>query len=281
MRGIILSFFRVFCVILFSFFLFLRDNLLMFWLFLELGALSLIPSFFLYIKTKALSRLFSYIVVSGISSSLIISGILFEGYSILLMLGFLMKFGVFPFFGWVYSVFLGSKWLVIWALSRVLKVSFMFFPFFLRAGLRVSQVMLAFCMLKFVLVSFFFWLFTFSWVYYWCHVVISSSSAFLAMSVEGSGDLLLYLFVYYVFWVTCVVGLLSYYEGGFCFNSVFLAVFFLVSFPGSISLFYKLLVRAYIFSCGFLVFLSWVIYKISEQLFLVKNLVSIRMPRGE
>lgn len=100
MRGFVLSFFSVACLIIFSFCLFLRDNLLVFWLFLELGALRLIPSFFIYSREGGVyRRLFKYIVISGVSSSLIVSGFLFDGLFILTVGGFLVKFGVFPFMG--------------------------------------------------------------------------------------------------------------------------------------------------------------------------------------
>lgn len=81
-----------------------------------------------------LGALFSYIVVSRVSSSLIIGGFLEEGVFLLSVLGLLMKFGVFPFLGWVYVVVSSRNWLVVWALSTVLKSGFLFFRFFVRGA---------------------------------------------------------------------------------------------------------------------------------------------------
>lgn len=99
MRGLILSVFSVSCVAFFSAVLFFSDKLLMFWLFLELATLGLIPSFFLYLDRGVLGGLFSYIIISGVSSSLIICGLLFDGFFVLSVLGLFIKFGLFPFLG--------------------------------------------------------------------------------------------------------------------------------------------------------------------------------------
>lgn len=61
----------------------------------------------------------------------------------------------------------------------------------------------------------------------------------------------------------------------------FLVCFVLVSFPFSVSIFYKLLVGFCMYSCGFVSFLAWVFYNVSEQFFLVKYLISVGMPRSE
>lgn len=109
MRGYFISGLSLLGVIFFSVCLFLRDNLSFFWLYLELGTLSLVPSFFLYRGVSTLDRLFSYLIVSRISSSLIVCGLLFEGFLILVVLGLFVKFGLFPFFGWIYRVMTGSN----------------------------------------------------------------------------------------------------------------------------------------------------------------------------
>ena len=113
MRGYLVSFLSLVGVVGFSFCLFFSSNLSFFWLFLELGTLCLIPSFFLYGGLGGLSRLFKYLVVSGVSSSLIVCGLLYEGLFVFMVLGLLVKFGIFPFFGWVYKVITGSNWFVV------------------------------------------------------------------------------------------------------------------------------------------------------------------------
>lgn len=58
----------------------------------------------------------------------------------------------------------------------------------------------------------------------------------------------------------------------------FLFVFLLVSFPGSLVIFYKLFIGLCVYSCGLLIFSGWVVYNISEQLFLLKYLISEGVP---
>lgn len=99
MHGYLLSFLSLLGVVFFSVCLFFSRNLSFFWLFLELGTLSLVPSFFLFRGDSVFGSLFSYLIVSGVSSSLIVCGLLFEGLLSLVVFGLLVKFGVFPFFG--------------------------------------------------------------------------------------------------------------------------------------------------------------------------------------
>nr|YP_010853274.1 NADH dehydrogenase subunit 2 [Metorchis bilis]WGM81693.1 NADH dehydrogenase subunit 2 [Metorchis bilis] len=282
MRGVFLSVLGLVCVVGFSIFLFAGDNLLMFWLFLELASLSLVPFFFLYSDSGVLVSLFSYIIVSGVSSSFIVSGLLFDDLMVFFVIGLLLKFGLFPFLGWVYVVLVYSNWLVVWGVSTILKSSFLFFGFLLSGGSSLVLVEVC-CFLTFVFIGFFFWLYTYGWVYYWCHTMISSSASFVVMSVELSPDLLLPVYLFYFLWASFVIILLGrlesvgVLESGCCFFLVSL----LVSFPGSLVIFYKLYVSFCIYSCGFIAFLGWVFCSVSEQFYLVKHLIGSAVPRTE
>lgn len=134
MRGYITRGVSILAVLVFCVCLFMAKKLSIFWLFLELATLSLIPSFFLRRDSNCLDRLFSYLVVSAISSSFIVCGLLFEGLLRFLFLGFLIKFGIFPFFGWVYKVVTGSNWVVVWGFSTLLKSPFLFMCYFLSSA---------------------------------------------------------------------------------------------------------------------------------------------------
>lgn len=109
MRGYLISFLGTIGVVVFSVLLFFSSNLSFFWLFLELGTLCLVPLFFLYGGLDRLRSLFSYLVVSRISSSLIVCGILSGEIPIFLVLGLLIKFGLFPFYGWIYKIITQSN----------------------------------------------------------------------------------------------------------------------------------------------------------------------------
>nr|YP_008994159.1 NADH dehydrogenase subunit 2 [Metagonimus yokogawai]AGN12761.1 NADH dehydrogenase subunit 2 [Metagonimus yokogawai] len=276
MRGSLLSTFSLFCVLLFSGSLFFSGNLMMFWLFLELGSLSLVPCFFYRHSKMTMGGLFTYIIVSGVASALIISGLLFEGSMLFSYMGMMVKFALFPFCGWAYLVLASSNWVVIWALSIVLKSSFLLFCFFLSGGMSVTLVQVC-CFLTFSVVVFLYWILTPDWIYFWCHVMLSSTAALVAMSVEVSIDLLMGLFLVYAVWGSGVIYLLSRFQGlkfkfsagGIC----FLLILLLVSYPGSVSLFYKLLMGMSMYSCSWWVFLSWVGCCISEQFFLVQLMI--------
>ena len=54
----------------------------------------------------------------------------------------------------------------------------------------------------------------------------------------------------------------------------------LVSVPCSVSIFYKLMMGVNVYSCYFPVFFSWVVYRISEQLYLIKFVLDVNVPRG-
>nr|ACB31854.1 NADH dehydrogenase subunit 2 [Opisthorchis viverrini] len=282
MRGVLLGGFGGVCLFWFSISLFSSDNLLLFWLFLELASLSLIPFYFLDSESGVLGGLFSYVVVSGVSSSLVVCGLLFDDFMIFLVVGLLLKFGLFPFMGWVYIVLVCSNWLVVWGISTILKSSFLSFSFLLSGGWDVVLVGVC-CFITFIFVGGAFWLYTYGWVHYWGHVMISSSASLVMMSVEISADLLLCVFIFYFLWATAVIVLLSRLSSGveFRFNSYFFLVFLLVSFPGSVAVFYKLLMGFCIYSCGLMIFLSWVFCSISEQFYLIKCLVGAGLPRTE
>lgn len=100
---------------------------------MELMGLSLVSAFFSRRRGVVLEGLFVYIVVSSIASSFILSGVILENLFGMVVLGFRIKFGLFPFLGWVYKVFLGSNWFVVWGLSTFLK-----FPYLLISYLMVG-----------------------------------------------------------------------------------------------------------------------------------------------
>lgn len=82
----------------FSAFLFWGDSFIFSWLSLELATLGLVPSFFVE-GGLSLVALFRYLIVSGVSSGFIVLGLMFPELVFFLLLGFYIKFGLFPFFG--------------------------------------------------------------------------------------------------------------------------------------------------------------------------------------
>lgn len=109
MRGSLVSLLGVVFLTGLSFMMVFSSNIFMMWLLMELGAIRLVCCFFWVWSDGVYLSLFTYVLVSCFSSSLIAAGFLFEGCFLLVCVGFLLKFGVFPFSRWVYSVFFGSK----------------------------------------------------------------------------------------------------------------------------------------------------------------------------
>nr|QEG55046.1 NADH dehydrogenase subunit 2 [Echinostoma miyagawai] len=281
MWGVIVSVFSVVGLFCFSLLMFGANGLSFFWLFLELATLCVIPLFFcLGDDDSVLSGLFNYIVVSSISSSLLLCGILSGELLYLLVLGLLLKFGLFPLWGWVYKVFLGSNWVVIWSISTFLKSPVFFFPFLLSCGGYdlVSYI----CCLTFIGLGVLFWLYSFSWYACWCHMMLSSSAALVVMSFFLSSEVLAFIFFIYFVWSSGVVYFFYTYDD-FMLGGVgyyFWFCFLLVSMPVSFSIFYKLVMAVGVFSCGFLIVSCWVLYSISEQFYLLKFLMSYVLPKS-
>lgn len=117
-------------------------------------------------------------------------------------------------------------------------------------------------------------------------MMISSSSSFLLMSLVVSLDMLFFVFLIYVIWCSCVICFFWFigYSRSFPFNYRFAVVFFyvflLISTPVSLSLFYKMAVSCCIFSCGLVALVSWVFYSVSEQLYLISNLIRGVVPKS-
>nr|YP_008963800.1 NADH dehydrogenase subunit 2 [Paramphistomum cervi]AGV52541.1 NADH dehydrogenase subunit 2 [Paramphistomum cervi]ALC75057.1 NADH dehydrogenase subunit 2 [Paramphistomum cervi] len=282
MRGYFVSWLSLVLIVFFTWCFFSCENLSFLWLFIELASLGLIPSFFMYGGSDGLGGLFSYIVVSSIASSFMVCALVSGDLLIFFYLSLLVNIGIFPFFGWVYKVVVGSNWFVIWCFSTFLKSPFLFFTFFFLLGSGVGVVE-GMCCLTFVLCTFLFWLFSFNWYYCWCHMMLVSSASLVAMGLVLSVDSLLYLFFVYVVWSSMVIGFFSVCGDEVALGGLglcFLFCFLLVSFPLSVSVFYKLLMGSCIFSCSFMVFLCWVVYSLSEQFYLVKFVIGSELPKS-
>nr|BAV82512.1 NADH dehydrogenase subunit 2 [Hymenolepis microstoma]BBB87190.1 NADH dehydrogenase subunit 2 [Hymenolepis microstoma] len=268
-----LIFFSFFFSILFCIFCSLVDNLVSFWVFLELCSLSIIPSFFCVGDSNVggfYNSLLTYIVVSGLSSVFVVVGILFIDLYSFILFGFILKFGLFPFSLWVYCVFSSSNWFFIFFLSVILKFPVLFFSFLFQ---NVSlYIIYCDCALTILWCTIFFWFFSFNWVFIWCHMSISSVSTLLVACFCSNIDLCFFIYGYYFFWsVGCM--LYFYYmvdvAGGYIIK-FWVYCFLLLVTPISLPLFYKLSVCLAIFYSSVYVLFIWSLYSFSEQFFLYK-----------
>lgn len=280
--GYLSLFFSVVRVFFFSVLLYFCDSLIFAWLCLELSTLSLVPCFFFRRISVDIVSLFKYLVVSGVSSCFIVSGSIFPDLSMFFMLGLVIKFGLFPFLGWVYNVVTRSKWLVVYCFSVVMKSSFVLVLYFLN-GFEGSLFFLSFlCFATLLLLCGLFWVYSVSWYHCWCHMMLSSSCVLIVRSMVASlrSQLCLY-FVYFLWGRFCVLFFYVYGGGGVSkdLSYFFLYVFILLTTPLSFSILYKLFMCFVVFSCSFFVVLSWVFYSLSEQFYLFKYLSRVYIPK--
>nr|UFQ88584.1 NADH dehydrogenase subunit 2 [Rhinebothrium sp. 1]UFQ88596.1 NADH dehydrogenase subunit 2 [Rhinebothrium sp. 1] len=250
----------------------LADNLLSFWVFLELCGMSLIPVFF-YVSESSLqgfySSLLTYIVMSGLSSVLLIGGFVVSSLYYMVLAGFMLKFGLFPFSLWVYRVFSGSNWLFIFLLSVVSKFPILFFCFLLTSG---SELVLFWdCFMTILMCSCFFWFFSQSWEFVWCHISLSSVSTLIIACFCGDFFLCLFIYFYYFLWSGfCIWYFYSVGEQNGVKNGFWWYCFLLLITPISMPLFYKLSVCMAVIYTSLQVLVSWCVYSFSEQFFLYK-----------
>ena len=264
--------FSLFFSILFCFFCCIVDSLVSFWVFLELCGLSIIPSFFCTRGSSIYGfyrSLLTYVIMSGLSSVFLVTGILFFDLYYFIFFGFLIKFGLFPFRLWVYRVFRESKWVFIFFLRGVLKFPILFFCYLFQK-FRLYLVY-GDCILTIFMCSLFFWFFSHDWQFIWCHMSLSSVSTLLVACFCSSVELCFFIYFYYLIWSIFCIFYFYYVTENKRFRGKFWwFCFLLLVTPLSLPLFYKLAVCNAIFYSSLYVLFIWSIYSFSEQFFLYK-----------
>nr|BBB87214.1 NADH dehydrogenase subunit 2 [Moniezia benedeni] len=267
-----LVFFSFFFSILFCTLCGLVDSLLSFWVFMELASISIIPCFFFGEGVSVYGfygSLLTYIVVSGLSSVLFVSGLLFCSLYYFVYFSFVLKFGLFPFSLWVYRVFEESNWFFIFCLSVILKFPVLFFCF-LYQNFNIDLVY-GDCFFSLLMCCFLVWFFSNSWKIIWCHISLSSVATLVVACFSAEAWICFFIYFYYFIWsFMCIlffffsVNIKSGYVGFWGF------VVLLLVTPISFPLFYKLGVCISIFYSSFYLLVSWGLYSFSEQFFLYK-----------
>ena len=250
----------------------LVDDLFGFWVFLELAGLSLVPSFFCNRGPGIrgfYDSLLMYIVVSGLSSVFLVSGLLFSRLYLFVYFGFIIKFGMFPFSFWMYQVFLDSKWFFIFLLRVVMKFPVLFFCYLYQVR-NIGFVYLD-CALTIFMCGLFFWLFRVCWEYIWCHISLSSVSTLIVACFCADEWVCFFVYFYYFLWSCACIVFVSMISRVSDFNWGFWwYCFLLLVTPVSLPLLYKIGVCIAIFYSSFYLLFVWSIYRFSEQFFLFK-----------
>nr|YP_009445126.1 NADH dehydrogenase subunit 2 [Trichobilharzia szidati]ATV95730.1 NADH dehydrogenase subunit 2 [Trichobilharzia szidati] len=251
-----------------SLFMLFSGDLVVYWMLLEISTLCLVPLFFC---GGSVSGLLSYLVVSSLSSVLIMVGLVFPDVYLLFVFGLCIKFGLFPFVGWVYDVLVYSNsWLVCWVISILSKITLVYLVFFLwDVSVGLVSVLV---MISLLIVGFNFWVSSLNWYYVWCHMMISSSVVIFVLGLLVGMDLyVVLLFVYFV-WGTGVI----YYLAGNM--GVVGYVLWLLAVPLSFSLYYKVY-TCYLLCGSLCLVMVWFLYSFMEQYYLVKWVVSNKVSK--
>nr|YP_010286165.1 NADH dehydrogenase subunit 2 [Mosgovoyia sp. SQ20]UKS08003.1 NADH dehydrogenase subunit 2 [Mosgovoyia sp. SQ20] len=264
--------FSPFFSVVFCFLCSIVDSMLGFWVFLELCGLSIIPCFF-YSGGVSIygfySSLLTYIIMSGVSSVLLVSGVLFSGLYLFIYFGFAVKFGLFPTILWVYRVFSESNWFFIFFLSVILKFPVLFFCFLFQ-GCNLWLVY-GDCFFTILVCSGLVWFFSNDWTYVWCHVSLSSISTLVVACFCAEPIVCFFVYFYYFIWSTfCILFFFSLEDNKSFFGGAWVFCFLLLVTPLSLPLFYKLGVCISIFYSSFYLLFVWSLYSFSEQFFLFK-----------
>nr|BAV82954.1 NADH dehydrogenase subunit 2 [Schistosoma margrebowiei] len=245
----------------------ISGDILMFWLFLELSSLSMVPCL-LYCSSISLSEsLINYIFAISVSSSMMLVGLVYSDFFLFFFFGFIIKFGVFPFVLWVYSVFYySSSWLVCWCISLLMKVPLLGVCYFVYG---FNYFVLDFCVILGLLFSgLMFWFYSVNWFNIWTHMVVSSSSLMMYVLCLLGVDDFMFIFILYLFWGT---GVLVYFG---LFGGFFGYIVWLISVPFSFSFIYKVVFSYYLVGLSFYILMFWFVYCFLEQLYLFKWLAS-------
>nr|YP_010286141.1 NADH dehydrogenase subunit 2 [Paranoplocephala sp. RKZ13]UKS07979.1 NADH dehydrogenase subunit 2 [Paranoplocephala sp. RKZ13] len=267
-----LVFFSLFFSILFCILCSLASSLLGFWVMLELCGLSIVPCFFCSSASGVYNfydGLLTYVVASGISSVILVSGLLFDDLYYFVYCGFAVKLGLFPFSLWVYRVVSASNWFFIFFLSVVLKFPVLFFCFLYQ----MDVLFLIFSDAFFTILGccFLFWVVSNNWSYVWCHISIASVATLVVACFCAEASLCFFIYFYYFVWASfCIC--LFYYESEVDVSMVgfWVFCFLLLVTPLSLPLFYKLSVCLGLFYSSSYLLLIWGLYNFSEQFFLYK-----------
>lgn len=258
-------------------------KILLSWLCMELRMLMLIPAFFHKPTPYSVSCLYSYLMCVAISSVLFLTGSVENGLLFLLYLSVHVKFGLCPFMGWLYGVAGNVNWAVVWIISIIHKVAFVILTFhFIGDNPDITYGF--FAVITLLYLGTLLWCETPRWGVLWAHMMLSSSCIFLTIAVTSDlSDLCAAYFVYSLWGSLCVMlfHLYSIHK-----KEVFWKlgvdlyfVFVVVVVPITIGFIYKTIMVCTIYSAPGYFITAWVVYRISEQIYLIILICTSKGPK--
>lgn len=216
------------------------SKILGFWLRVEIARLLLLMGFFSYkILVKRYTSLLYYLLVSGLRSGFIFSGILCKDIKYFLAVGFLIKVGMFPFLGWVLSVYINCGWFLFFLLGVMRKI-----PLIYLKGLRLkTHRFLLILLFDYTLVVLSGMLFkkSFNIKSYISIKSISSGCLLLILSINGGITKVWYLYIIKIFYSIVLFTVLYNIDANIMNSISFIqTILIMLAVPFSFGIFYKL-----------------------------------------
>nr|QJD07230.1 NADH dehydrogenase subunit 2 [Capsaloides cristatus] len=272
--GIIVSL-SCFFSILFSLLVLSSASTLNMWLYIELSVLSVIPCFFgNYSFSNYYKGLLYYLLLSGISSGFIFSGLILinQGADLVIFVGFLVKFCLFPLGFWLYLVGTSSSWIVIWLITCCSKIYSPIVGYLFSNNYLINSCFVL-SSLTFLFCGVYFWFGCSNNVLIWINMSIASSCLIFLVFISYTGYLLYSFLFFYLFWSSLCILFLSNLSNFYSLFSSGSSAYLLYSIPFSLSFVYKFLSVVVLIVClaPWPLVISFFFYGVSEQYYLFKS----------
>nr|UKQ56144.1 NADH dehydrogenase subunit 2 [Gyrodactylus sp. FZ-2021] len=268
------SIFFVLCTLLLSL---CSNNILMFWVLLEISSFFLI---FLFLNDFNNGNVnfssFLFYLFSGISSIFLVSGSYYMS-SFLLLSGLCIKFFLFPFLIILYYIFNNISWILIFIIGSLFKGFILCLTYFFYLNNNILEdcnnllCIFTWCILLYYLLSV-----SLTLKGLWFVLNLGSSTVLYLSCYYLSNNLIFFLFLIYLILSIFNIYLLSSLSISFSnninslhFSSSILYLLTFVGFPVSINIVYKIISIVFLFYySSFILLLVWCLYIIFETIYL-------------
>nr|YP_010015780.1 NADH dehydrogenase subunit 2 [Thaparocleidus asoti]QOI72777.1 NADH dehydrogenase subunit 2 [Thaparocleidus asoti] len=240
-----------------------------FWLCLELAMLLLIPCFFYeFNNNNVYLSLLNYLIIASISSFFLVSGLLNNLNEVFILIAFIIKVGLFPFYSWFIYLINNLNWLMVFNIAVVSKITFFYF---LNYQFNSTSYFNFVAILNFFILLFFIICLVFDFKSFYAISSISSSLVLLFFLFNNASFNLYVLYFIYIIVGTLV--LFSFYwieNNGLNIFSICLVI----GVPFSFYIFYKGISIIFLVPFNNYIFIFfWVCYSILEQIVLFNMLL--------
>jgi len=266
----------------FSLLVLTRGNIFLRWMYMELSIVCLVPCVVVSWGPYSGVVLLLYLVIAGVSSAIFAFGIISPSFYQFFFLRLILKFGLWPFRSWMFRVIPWSSWFSIIMLCVGFKYVIIIVSYCCDFGIASDRALRSVCVATMLSCSVYFSLFCYRWYGCLTKMVISSGSlVFILGCLPLQGPLYLVFGVYTIWCIIVVVFVFYLGVSGWRFSLMSLVLYFLllIKLPLSLSILYKFVLAYSLIGCGFPVITAWFAYTIFEQVYLIRFILSTRLPK--